>query len=118
MRDIGTLPKGAVEGPWAIGETIMVSRDSFGEGYHNPSLPLWFPGQACKPPEDEPGNWYRWYDPYIWYETEGDLSASDKPWCCGDRNKSYVGKLWYEGATDYWAIPIEIWHQLSREALS
>lgn len=103
-----TLPKEAREGPYRIGAIIMVSRDAISEDIRNPDLPEWFPARVCMPPENEPGNWYRWYDPFIWYETEIDLSNGGK-WCTEKRNQAYTGKLWYdaEWCRDWWAKPAD-----------
>ena len=104
----GDLPPGASEGTYALGTPIMVSRDGLGAEIRNPDLPCWFPARVCMPEEDEPGNWYRWYDPYIWYETEIDLSNGGE-WASAKRNKAYVGKLWYdaEWCRDWWAMPLD-----------
>lgn len=108
------LPAAAKSGIYALGKMIMVSRRLFREGYGLPDLPEWFPARVCLPPP-VPGQWYRWYDPFIWFETEGPIhSESDS---CPS-NMSYVGKLWhppyvskFDGethyTTDFWARPIE-----------
>lgn len=105
----GDLPEGATDGPYKIGAMIMVSRDSIAEIVRNPDLPEWFPAQVIMPPENEPGNWYRWYDPFIWYETEIDLSNGGE-WCTEKRNQAYTGKLWYdaEWCREWWAKPVEV----------
>lgn|SRR3990167_2766983 len=119
------LPDEAKTGRYRLGTTIMVSAESVGELYRNPDLPLWFAARVCMPPE-ESGNWYRWYDPFIWYETDFDLS-NGSDWCTAKRNMCYVGKTamsptylasdhhlqWHkpEGChcLDFWAIPLDEW---------
>lgn len=104
LKIVRELPSAAVVGPWAIGEKILVSREAISDLIRNPDLPTWFPARVALPPREE-GNWYRWYDPFIWYETEIDLSNGGQ-WPTEDgRNRTYVGKLWYDGCKDFWAIP-------------
>lgn len=114
------LPGGAKTGRYRLGATIMVSRDSIGGSCRNADLPAWFAARVCMPPE-ESGNWYRWYDPFIWYETDFDLSNGGN-WCTAKRNMCCVGKLavlpsyrhdshkprgcWCQ---EFWAIPLEEW---------
>lgn len=114
------LPREATEGPFALGAVIMVSRDCIGATIRNPDLPQWFPALVRFPPANEPGNWYRWYDPYIWFETELDLTNGGG-WCTANRNTGYVGKTYYErddgrlnnyDGTPYWAYPLDVWKRL------
>lgn len=112
----GDLPEPAKSGRYKLGTTIMVHRDSIGEEVCNPDLPPWFAAVVVLPPA-EPGNWYRWYDPYIWYETEIDLTNGGR-WCTEKRNMSYVGKLWHPKWPDCWAIPVEHFSSLREEVKS
>lgn len=104
----GESPPEAKEGPYKIGAMIMVSRDGLGADYRLPDLPEWFPARVCYPDPGH-GNNYRWYDPFIWYETEGPIH---KPSESQADNHGYVGKLWYNGRSDFWACPIEVWRDL------
>src|SRR5690349_6360928 len=81
----GHAPPEANEGPYKIGAIIMVSRDSIAEGYRLTGLPQWFPAHVCYPEAD---NTYRWYDPFIHYETDGPIHDDSY----GPVNKSCVGK--------------------------
>lgn len=96
------LPLSARVGWLAIGQPIMVQRESLAVEIRNPELPEWFPARVCMPP-DEPGNWYRWYDPFIWYETEIDLSNGGE-WATAKRNVAYVGKT---SGRDAWVKPMK-----------
>ena len=109
-RGEATLPPDAIEGVWAIGKMIMVSRDSLAEGYRRDDLPQWFPARICYPPEDVPGQWYRWYDPFIWFETEIVLHDEAR---LAPANMSYVGKLYHEKyrRDDAWAYPMDVWRE-------
>lgn len=112
------LPEGAEDGPYRLGAAIMVSRDSIHADIRNPDLPKWFPARVCLPP-DEPGNWYRWYDPFVWYETEIDLSNGGD-WSTANRGMCYVGKTFYRPTKpwpsydirDFWAYPLDVWREL------
>jgi hypothetical protein len=107
------LPEEAVSGVYALGTIIMVSRASFGtEGYGLPDLPEWFPARVCLPPPVE-GQWYRWYDPYVWFETDGPVHRETE-YC--PANMSYAGRLWspvYQPeSTDRWMYPVDVWKSL------
>lgn len=101
-------PQEAKTGRFRLGTSIMVSRESIGESYRNPDLPPWFAARVCMPPAEEVGNWYRWYDPFIWYETDFDLS-NGSDWCTAKRNMCYVGRLAIGSRNDFWAIPMQEW---------
>lgn len=107
-RGEAKLPPNAESGPWALGQMIMVSRDSLAEGYRRDDLPQWIPGRVCYPP-DVPGQWYRWYDPFIWFETEIALHDDTEH---APANMSYVGNLYHsEYKPDAWAYPIDVWRE-------
>lgn len=112
--DEACWPMEAREGPYAIGTPVMVSRDSIAESIRNPALPEWFPARVCLPPP-EAGNWYRWYDPFVWYETEGDLSNGGE-WCTEKRSMCYSGKQFYaeHPEWEHWIIPRADWLQRLR----
>lgn len=111
----GDLPKGAQEGLYKLGTAIMISREGISERVRNPDLPEWFPAVVVMPPE-EPGNWYRWYDPFIWYETEIDLSNGGD-WCTAKRNMAYVGNLWCpKYPRPCWAIPTSEFKQPEKDS--
>ena len=106
------LPDEAITGTYALGTVIMVNRDSLREQYRLAGLPQWFQARVCLPPP-VPGQWYRWYDPFIWYEAEFPIhEESDN----APANMSYVGKLWnprYKPESrDKWAYPIGVWKEL------
>ena len=114
-----TLPKEATEGPYALGSIIMVSRKSFAHDYVLHDIPAWFPARVCLPPA-VPGQWYRWYDPFIWYETEIPIHL---PTDHTPENMGYVGKVWYDGKPSewfnpysFWAYPVQKWAELFSEA--
>jgi len=114
------VPDQAKEGPWALGETIMVSRDSMREDDRTTDCPEWFAAQVCLPRGE--GGWYRWYDPYVHFETDFSINIGSKP------NYGYVGKKWYRWTPnqynpgpeppdwykplEYWAYPMGVWREL------
>lgn len=102
------VPDEAKEGPYALGKMIMVHRDSLAVDYRLPDLTEWFPARVCLPPP-VPGQWYRWYDPFIWYETDGPIH---NPTEHSPQNMSPVGNLWnanYRPEDLRWACPIDVW---------
>lgn len=112
------LPEEAKDGPYAIGKMIMVCRDSLGKDYRVPDLPEWFPVRVCLPPPVA-GQWYRWYDPFVWYETDGPIHEGSD--AC-PLNMAYVGKLWSPSyrpdSRDQWAYPVDVWRELFMAAVS
>lgn len=106
------FPAEAKEGPYALGAMIMVSAASLGPDFRIPDLADWFPARVCLPPP-VPGQWYRWYDPFIWYETDGPIHI---PVDHSPPNMSYVGKLWSStykpDSREQWAYPIAEWKRL------
>lgn len=107
-------PLEAREGPYALGAVIMVNRDSLDKDFRHRGLPQWFPARVCLPPPFA-GQWYRWYDPFIWYETETPIHP-DSP--AMPSNMAYVGKLWSPDwkpdSRDQWAYPVAEWQRLFR----
>lgn len=113
-----SLPEEAKSGTYALGTAIMVAAASLGPEYGLPDLPEWFPARVCLPPPI-PGQWYRWYDPFIWYETEGPIHVESEH---SPANMAYVGKKWYppyvskydgktHECTDFWAAPVDVWRK-------
>lgn len=113
--EVEHLPEGAVSGPYALGKTIIVARKSIDVSARNPELPEWFLARVCRPANSADA--FRWYDPFVHFETELDLTSTDQ-WS-RPRNVSYVGKLFYvptwvsDGVLggpyynerDFWAYP-------------
>lgn len=105
------LPDEAKNGPYRLGAVLMVHRDSMSEDYRLPDIAEWFPARVCLPPS-VPGQWYRWYDPFIWFETDGPIHTRTD---AAPENVSTTGKVWsdyYRDSLDRWAYPIEEWRRL------
>ena len=94
----------------------MVAKASFEAGYILPDVAEWFPARVCLPPPIS-GQWYRWYDPFIWYETDGPIHI---PSDSAPENMAYVGKLWSAtyrpDSLEMFAYPIAEWKRLFGDA--
>lgn len=113
LRDhLEDLPDEAREGTYALGTMIMVSRNSMAADYRLADLSEWFPARVCLPPPVS-GQWYRWYDPFVWFETDGPIHHETDS---APMNTNCVGKLWgpgyYRDSAEQWAYPIEEWKRL------
>ncbi len=118
------LPEQAKSGLYALGTTIMVASASLHEDIREVGLSEWFPARVCLPPPVA-GQWYRWYDPFIWYEAEGPIHVLSD---AAPRNMAYVGSLWHEPYVSsytgelrtcekFWCIPIDKWREVCGQYL-
>ena len=87
------LPHDHKDSLYKIGTIVTVSRECIHKDVRNPELPEWFKAVIVWAPP-EPGNSYRWYDPFVWFRSDYILSNGSE-WSTEDRHVCYVGKLWY-----------------------
>lgn len=117
----GYHPPEADTGRYKIGTIVMVSRDGLHSVDRREDLPQWFPARVCWPPESSMGATYRWYDPFVWFETEIEV-WSEKANINYPRNMFWNGNLW-DPRNDEWTIkyptshkqpwiwPMDVWQE-------